>query len=110
MSKNGNSCVAICTSNHAATTYAIATRTTWRRFSSSKRLGLSNANLARIPRRVRPGLRYGECSSLRRGIQVRRAFAQPPRARSEEHTSELQSPVHLVCRLLLEKKKTIHKL
>src|SRR5438876_4866729 len=32
-------------------------------------------------------------------------------ARSEEHTSELQSPVHLVCRLLLEKKKKtfIHK-
>src|SRR5690348_8995679 len=27
-------------------------------------------------------------------------------SRSEEHTSELQSPVHLVCRLLLEKKKT----
>src|SRR5438876_3233836 len=26
--------------------------------------------------------------------------------RSEEHTSELQSPVHLVCRLLLEKKNT----
>src|SRR5438876_1975525 len=26
--------------------------------------------------------------------------------RSEEHTSELQSPVHLVCRLLLEKKKS----
>src|SRR5690348_17380545 len=26
------------------------------------------------------------------------------RPRSEEHTSELQSPVHLVCRLLLEKK------
>src|SRR6266487_6964470 len=29
----------------------------------------------------------------------------PAAARSEEHTSELQSPVHLVCRLLLEKKK-----
>src|SRR5438876_8982364 len=29
------------------------------------------------------------------------------RERSEEHTSELQSPVHLVCRLLLEKKKQI---
>src|SRR5258708_16802414 len=29
-----------------------------------------------------------------------------PRWRSEEHTSELQSPDHLVCRLLLEKKKT----
>src|SRR5438552_11429522 len=28
-----------------------------------------------------------------------------PVARSEEHTSELQSPDHLVCRLLLEKKK-----
>src|SRR5438876_7072367 len=28
--------------------------------------------------------------------------------RSEEHTSELQSPVHLVCRLLLEKKKKLH--
>src|SRR5690348_18344500 len=28
-----------------------------------------------------------------------------PERRSEEHTSELQSPVHLVCRLLLEKKK-----
>src|SRR5690348_17431291 len=27
------------------------------------------------------------------------------KVRSEEHTSELQSPVHLVCRLLLEKKK-----
>src|SRR2546426_6585332 len=28
--------------------------------------------------------------------------------RSEEHTSELQSPCNLVCRLLLEKKKKIH--
>src|SRR6476469_10423812 len=32
----------------------------------------------------------------------------PPRApRSEEHTSELQSPMYLVCRLLLEKKKKL---
>src|SRR2546422_3371488 len=31
--------------------------------------------------------------------------AAPPLARSEEHTSELQSRLHLVCRLLLEKKK-----
>src|SRR5258708_31481737 len=30
--------------------------------------------------------------------------------RSEEHTSELQSPDHLVCRLLLEKKKIVEKL
>src|SRR5690348_17976901 len=34
-----------------------------------------------------------------------RAAACP---RSEEHTSELQSPVHLVCRLLLEKKKSTY--
>src|SRR5258708_18164349 len=31
-----------------------------------------------------------------------------PSQRSEEHTSELQSPDHLVCRLLLEKKKKDH--
>src|SRR5256885_8342548 len=31
------------------------------------------------------------------------------RRRSEEHTSELQSPCNLVCRLLLEKKKKKHK-
>src|SRR5690348_18187430 len=39
-----------------------------------------------------------------------RSFQQSaavPAPRSEEHTSELQSPVHLVCRLLLEKKKKI---
>src|SRR6266487_4896705 len=45
-----------------------------------------------------------------RGSRGRRALRSPPRSRarsgrSEEHTSELQSPVHLVCRLLLEKKK-----
>src|SRR5258708_16108100 len=32
-----------------------------------------------------------------------------PPGRSEEHTSELQSPDHLVCRLLLEKKKPSRK-
>src|ERR1017187_10709347 len=35
----------------------------------------------------------------------RRRSGLPPRSRSEEHTSELQSPMYLVCRLLLEKKK-----
>src|SRR5258708_8867161 len=34
-----------------------------------------------------------------------RTKVSAPYARSEEHTSELQSPDHLVCRLLLEKKK-----
>src|SRR3989442_4864497 len=36
--------------------------------------------------------------------------ARLPRTRSEEHTSELQSRPHLVCRLLLEKKKKEYKL
>src|SRR4051794_41630936 len=51
--------------------------------------------------------RYFFASSFRcRTISVPRASRAAPRSsRSEEHTSELQSPVHLVCRLLLEKKK-----
>src|SRR2546429_1079248 len=41
------------------------------------------------------------------GAQVlRQAHGGGDLARSEEHTSELQSRLHLVCRLLLEKKKT----
>src|SRR5215510_16300365 len=42
------------------------------------------------------------CSKSRRAGRWRRS-------RSEEHTSELQSRGHLVCRLLLEKKKTQNK-
>src|SRR4051794_41744834 len=38
-------------------------------------------------------------------IRPRAAGVDDAAGRSEEHTSELQSPVHLVCRLLLEKKK-----
>src|SRR5207244_12216595 len=41
-----------------------------------------------------------------KGPLRKRVAATVPR-RSEEHTSELQSPDHLVCRLLLEKKKTL---
>src|SRR5690348_17660220 len=61
-------------------------------------------------------------TTLRRAQQLRAevapdlllgAVAIPERhtrkGRSEEHTSELQSPVHLVCRLLLEKKKGLMK-
>src|SRR2546422_3697385 len=40
-----------------------------------------------------------------RGNRDARAPENPGAARSEEHTSELQSRLHLVCRLLLEKKK-----
>src|SRR5687768_18339581 len=41
--------------------------------------------------------------NLRRRLHLR---PDPLGERSEEHTSELQSRLHLVCRLLLEKKKT----
>src|SRR5438876_5586077 len=44
----------------------------------------------------KPGLTFHSATSVR---------IMSPAPRSEEHTSELQSPVHLVCRLLLEKKK-----
>src|SRR2546430_10273717 len=56
-----------------------------------------------------PGLVHiiGECH---RQLLVRRFRCElcpgEPRRRSEEHTSELQSQSNLVCRLLLEKKKT----
>src|SRR5258708_12498664 len=43
---------------------------------------------------------YGECDG-----QCVLGRRQKEGTRSEEHTSELQSPDHLVCRLLLEKKK-----
>src|SRR2546426_6710048 len=38
-------------------------------------------------------------------LRIRPAGSLPDPMRSEEHTSELQSPCNLVCRLLLEKKK-----
>src|SRR5689334_24073367 len=55
------------------------------------------------PRRSRPqaGPRNVRFGPLVFGQAARVAW------RSEEHTSELQSQFHLVCRLLLEKKKTI---
>src|SRR2546429_6752378 len=61
---------------------------------------------------------HGGADPRREGTAARPAVGLPrgdpprPRARrrralrSEEHTSELQSRLHLVCRLLLEKKKT----
>src|SRR2546430_10249021 len=52
--------------------------------------------------------RSGRSTACACPVSVRR----PPRClsplRSEEHTSELQSQSNLVCRLLLEKKKTLH--
>src|SRR2546422_5639218 len=61
-----------------------------------------------------PGERDGELGAAPRRAVDREPAAQhlhavldppQPEVRSEEHTSELQSRLHLVCRLLLEKKK-----
>src|SRR5436189_3962125 len=51
-------------------------------------------------RRKRPALR-----SCIRSSTSRLTSRSQKTSRSEEHTSELQSPMYLVCRLLLEKKK-----
>src|SRR5437762_10913781 len=60
----------------------------------------------RVPTGARPGARVAR---RRGGVPARPRAADADRRlgatkRSEEHTSELQSPMYLVCRLLLEKK------
>src|SRR6266487_6651169 len=60
-----------------------------------------------LPIRLAAGNRNGDRRTRR--TTARRCTRSPScPSRSEEHTSELQSPVHLVCRLLLEKKKQTH--
>src|SRR5256885_6290973 len=56
------------------------------------------------------GARSGQCSASASPTSERRGNPRISNsiARSEEHTSELQSPCNLVCRLLLEKKKLAH--
>src|ERR1039457_7309951 len=56
---------------------------------------------ARTPAKGRRG---GAPGARRGGSPVRRGRPPHEQQRSEEHTSELQSPCNLVCRLLLEKK------
>src|SRR5690348_17644214 len=56
------------------------------------------------PRVIEKGTRAGG-SMLLSSCVIWRHVEWDDFRRSEEHTSELQSPVHLVCRLLLEKKK-----
>src|SRR5258708_10071078 len=64
---------------------------------------------ARLPKAVDRQSAQSGCTlpawtiTCRTGTLARGGGGIPPR--SEEHTSELQSPDHLVCRLLLEKKK-----
>src|SRR5207244_5860192 len=72
-------------------------------------LGHRHEVLVAHPRRA---VREGEPHRFRHDMQrLRLAEAEAgrrvaQRVRSEEHTSELQSPDHLVCRLLLEKKNS----
>src|SRR5258708_11812010 len=47
------------------------------------------------------------CFECNRGKGARLFSSLPIESRSEEHTSELQSPDHLVCRLLLVKKNSV---
>src|SRR5947208_12346457 len=54
-------------------------------------------------KRPQSGLRSGAKRAIRSRMASR---VLGSKSRSEEHTSELQSPDHLVCRLLLEKKKS----
>src|SRR5690348_17698383 len=67
-----------------------------------------SSDLVRGERRHRGGRR----ARRQRGAPLRRRCRRPGASlrRSEEHTSELQSPVHLVCRLLLEKKKHLKEI
>src|SRR5258708_19336327 len=68
--------------------------------------------LFRSPRAQRSSSRSRSHHCDPRGSSAWHPRCTPPtrraRWRSEEHTSELQSPDHLVCRLLLEKKKHYH--
>src|SRR5690348_17470739 len=69
---------------------------------------LFRSSRPRAGRGDRLGARRGDAQDVprRRALLADRdRSGGPRRRRSEEHTSELQSPVHLVCRLLLEKKK-----
>src|SRR5256885_11537290 len=51
---------------------------------------------------------FSDRAELVRGLLDHEYMRLAESMRSEEHTSELQSPCNLVCRLLLEKKKGIH--
>src|SRR2546429_6366716 len=51
---------------------------------------------------------YSDIFQAQNAVTAAGDLLAPIKGRSEEHTSELQSRLHLVCRLLLEKKKTQH--
>src|SRR6266481_1731093 len=85
-------------------TPALAYRFPSDREAHPSRGALCTAGIAAVARACRtacPCAGQRICKASRRGNRSR--------ARSEEHTSELQSQFHLVCRLLLEKKKKKNK-
>src|SRR5690348_18191246 len=59
---------------------------------------------------ARSAARAGSARNMRWSPPTGSCRCRPSPPRSEEHTSELQSPVHLVCRLLLEKKNKGNRL
>src|SRR5438876_3877025 len=63
---------------------------------------MRNDELYRFSHDATAPVRFAQPVTELGGLDVS-AFSQRDADRSEEHTSELQSPVHLVCRLLLEK-------
>src|SRR5439155_22854310 len=78
------------------------------RRSSDLLLPCSSNSLRRPTQRRPPPPAMFRAASARMQHSARRSSTSHRRRRSEEHTSELQSRGHLVCRLLLEKKKTNH--
>src|SRR5258708_21794100 len=76
--------------------------TTLFRSLSGRRFLLHFPRLSRAAA-LKPQIR--RAAGQRRARLLQHAVEAVARYRSEEHTSELQSPDHLVCRLLLEKKK-----
>src|SRR5258708_24700008 len=74
-------------------------------FRSPPRSDLPGSRRSRTGDRAAPAVREPSAMACRTSVS---SWAyDTPLQRSEEHTSELQSPDHLVCRLLLEKKKQI---
>src|SRR2546422_3687409 len=76
--------------------------TVWRRRNTRWRRPSPTSRTRRPRAPCDPRGRAGKPARSREKIRRR---SPPARERSEEHTSELQSRLHLVCRLLLEKKK-----
>src|SRR2546426_8454356 len=69
-------------------------------------LGSTNGTFVNDAKIQKEKLKNSDCIIVGKHVLIyQNEIAAPPPLRSEEHTSELQSPCNLVCRLLLEKKK-----